>query len=221
MPAERETVGARSESPEDSFGIALICTGNRFRSPLAEAFLRRDGEDIPLSVHSYGTRRVGPLPPLPEALEAAARYGLKLDRHRARPLDGIRLNDADLVLGFERAHIATGVVDAGAARQRTFLLTEIVGLLAALRPVDGLPSAERARERVAKAHELRAATRGAAPIAEVPDPLGGSVRGYVESASRLAALCQDLLRGLFGESTGPDRERLIAGRRAGQPVPRR
>jgi protein-tyrosine-phosphatase len=206
---------------ERRFEIALICTGNRFRSPLAEGFLAKYGHGLPLKLQSFGTRDVGPLPPLREALETATSYGLELDRHQARSLRGTSLTTADLVLGFERLHVATAVVDAGASRQGTFMLPEIVGLLAALPPAKGLPSPDRARERVAKAHELRAAQREAAPVAELPDPLGGPARGYVESASRLADLCQNLLRGLFGASTSLDPERLVAPPPAGQPVPPR
>jgi protein-tyrosine phosphatase len=218
VPAEPERRRVRGGTPEDAFRIALICTGNRFRSPLAEAFLRRDSGDLPVSLHSYGTRRIGPMPPLPEALEAAARYGLELDHHRARPLDGVRLSGADLVLGFERAHVATGVVDAGAGRQRTFLLQEIVGLLASLPPVEGQPSPELARERVARAHKLRAWKAEASPRAELRDPLGGPPAGYVESASRLADLCQDLLRGLFGLTRLPPLEQLAAPPRSERAV---
>jgi protein-tyrosine phosphatase len=218
VPGEPETNAARGRGREDVFRIALICTGNRFRSPIAEAFLRRDGGELPISLHSYGTRSVGPLPPLPEALEAAAKYALELGRHRARPLDGIRLNNADLVLGFERLHVATGVVDAGAARQRAFLLPEIVGLLASLPPVEGPPTPELARERVLRSHELRAALNEGVAGGELGDPLGGPARGYMESAARLADLCQKLLRGLFGTRSSPAAERLVPPTRRPQSV---
>jgi protein-tyrosine phosphatase len=181
------------------FQIALICTGNRFRSPLAEGFLRKYGDELPLSVQSFGTKEVGPLPPLREALEAAATYGLELDRHRACSLGGTRLTDADLVIGFERRHVATAVVDAGAPRERTFTLPELAGLLALLPTVNGTPSADRARERVARAHKLRPPRRNLANLAELADPLGGPPRGYSELAGQLSEFCQSILRGLFGD----------------------
>lgn len=183
------------------FEIALICTGNRFRSPLAEGFLRRHGRDLPLALRSFGTRDLGPLPPLPQALDAATAYELDLDRHRASSLQGVELRDADLVLGFERVHVATAVVDAGAPRRRTFTLPELVELLDWLPRADDRPSAARARERVARAHELRAASRESANLAELRDPIGGPPAWYSETAARLAQLCHTLLRGLFGERT--------------------
>ena len=184
-----------------SFEIALICTGNRFRSPLAEGFLRNYGRDLPLTLQSFGTMDIGPLPPLPEALEAARTYGLDLDRHRACSLGSTRLTEADLIVGFERIHVARAVIDAGATRQRTFTLPEIASLLALLPTAHGAPEADRARERVARAHALRAAGHELAEFAELADPLGGPPRGYSELGARLADLCQSVLRGLFGDST--------------------
>jgi protein-tyrosine phosphatase len=198
----------RTAASKPVFQIALICTGNRFRSPLAEGFLRKYGDELPLSVRSFGTKEVGPLPPLREALEAAAMYGLELDRHRACSLGGTRLTDPDLVIGFERLHVATAVVEAGALRERTFTLPELAGLLALLPRVNGAPVADRARERVTQAHKLRPPGRNLADLAELADPLGGPPRGYSELAGQLAELCQSILRGLFGDFETLQRGRL-------------
>jgi protein-tyrosine phosphatase len=194
---------------ERQFEIALICTGNRFRSPLAEGFLGKYGQDLPLRLQSFGTKDVGPLPPLPEALATATTYGLELGGHRARSLRGSSLTDADLVVGFERIHVATAVVDAGASRQRTFTLPEIVALIGRLPRPNGPPRADHARQRVASAHELRARNRESAGFAELGDPLGGPARRFSEMASQLADLCRSLLSGLFGDARILDRERLM------------
>ncbi len=71
-----------------TFQIVLICTGNRFRSALAEGFLRKLGTGLPLELRSLGTRDAGPAPPLLEAFELATKHGLDLTRHRARSLGG-------------------------------------------------------------------------------------------------------------------------------------
>jgi protein-tyrosine-phosphatase len=200
--------GGRDHLPDRSpLQIALICTGNRFRSPLAEGFLRRYGHGLPLELQSFGTKDIGSVPVLPEALESAARYGLELDRHRARSLHAARLADADLVLGFERVHVATVVVDWDAARQRTFTLPEIVGLLALMPAPEGAPSTAEARRRIAKAHQSRA-RRGNDSLPELSDPLGGPAPGYSKIAGQLAGLCQSLLAGLFGAPLDENRERL-------------
>jgi hypothetical protein len=99
------------------------------------------------------------------------------------------LSDVDLVLGFEKFHLAAAVVDGGAARSRVFTLPELVGLLEDLRH-EGTP-----RERIAAAAEVRG------PIgrpAEIADPFGepaayqGQVAAEVVRLSeRLASLLAD------------------------------
>jgi protein-tyrosine phosphatase len=185
---------------EPTFQIVLICTGNRFRSPIAEGLLRKLGEGLPLELVSFGTREVGPLPPLTEAFEAAARYGLDLDRHRACSLRGEDLRSSDLILGFEHLHIATAVVDAGAPRERSFTLPGFVDVLPSIPAPSRLGTVAGAREVVAAAARMQAAGTGGSRPAEMPDPLDGPPEGYVESATRLQELCVRLLAGLFGRS---------------------
>ncbi len=69
-------------------------------------------------------------------------------------------------------------MDARARRERTFLLTELVGLLAHVAlPVDTWP-VERARSVVREANELR--RRGpTSQWEEIADPMGGPEAGFV------------------------------------------
>ena len=89
-------------------------------------------------------------------MEIARELGLDLSEHRARGLAQVDLSRADLVLGFERRHIKSSVVESGAPREVSFTLPELVGLLGRI-PGPPLPSdpAERARVRVRQAHALR------------------------------------------------------------------
>ena len=101
----------------DDFDVVVICSGNRFRSPIAEAVLRREAEGLPVRVRSFGT--------MDAALRARALRG---DRARAelRPRPDVApvpparrrdLSGADLVIGFEQIHVSMAVVGAGAQRE--------------------------------------------------------------------------------------------------------
>lgn len=185
---------------DGAFKVVLVCTGNRFRSPLAEALLRSLGAGLPLSIQSLGTRNVGAIPVLPQAQEAALRLGVTLTGHRTRPLAEERLGDADLVLGFERAHVARAVVDGGARRERTFTLPEIVELLPLVESPLALGTTEAARGVIALANRLRLRRRPD-ELPEVADPLKGPVRRFAQVATEVERLCRELLRGLFGAAT--------------------
>ena len=113
----------------DTFSIAFVCTGNRFRSPLAAAFVHRLTLGLPVRTESYGTLRVEDAPPLPEAAEMAVWCGVSLAEHRTRFVNNASLENIDLLLGFEPAHVRQAVVDAQAPRERSFMLGEFVPLL--------------------------------------------------------------------------------------------
>jgi low molecular weight protein-tyrosine phosphatase len=187
----------------DAFQLVLICTGNRFRSPLAEGQIRSLVGPAPIHVRSLGLAELGPVPPLPEALEEAGRFGLDLSGHRARALQGEDLSGADLVLGFERIHLATAVVEANAERDRTFTLPELVELLDELDPRGGGELVDRARRVVGLAADVRRG-RGAAPVLpEVPDPWGGPPEVYRETAERVIELTRALGERVFGMTASP------------------
>jgi protein-tyrosine-phosphatase len=46
---------------EDSFDVVFICTGNRFRSAIAEGLMRRLTEGIAVQTTSAGTLDLGPV----------------------------------------------------------------------------------------------------------------------------------------------------------------
>src|SRR4051812_47299631 len=135
---------------DDRFRIAVICTGNRFRSPLTAALLKRRLEGIPSSVGSAGTLGLD-RPALREAVELARERGLDLSAHRTRFLPPRSLGRADIVLGFEPAHLEAAQEAGGAPPDRTFTLPELVGLLEGIDVDPALPKLERARAAVATA----------------------------------------------------------------------
>jgi protein-tyrosine-phosphatase len=181
----------------DRFSLLFLCAGNRFRSPLAAAFLRRLTIGLPVTVASAGMLEVGDAPALPEALNLGAWGGVDLSGHRARRLAAEHLRGVDLVLGFEQIHIRQAVIDTGADRTGAFTLGELVGLLGELDRVGPdrfLP--EIARERVRLADELRSDRLSTAD--DVPDPFGGSKKDYRDTAIRIQRLVLALGADLFG-----------------------
>jgi protein-tyrosine-phosphatase len=180
------------------FSIAFVCTGNRFRSPLAEAFVQRLTFGLPVTIGSYGTLPIENQPPLPEAVEIALWCGISLSEHRTRFLNNASLEDVDLLLGFEPAHIQQAVVDAQAPRERSFTLRDFVSLLPAAGPAARDEDvAERARSLVAAAG-VRFAELSKPTMSAMRDPLGGPWKLYRQTASDIRDLSVTLVDRLFG-----------------------
>jgi protein-tyrosine phosphatase len=182
----------------DRFSLLFLCAGNRFRSTLAAAFVRRLTLGLPVTVASAGTLLVGDAPPLPEARTLGAWCGVDLSAHRARQLTPDHLCDVDLLLGFEQVHVRHAVVDAGVARARAFTLGELVSLLRELEPpTPGCPPVDRARERIRLADERRVGDSFSVAD-DVPDPFGGSKKVYRSTAVQIQRLSLELVDELFG-----------------------
>jgi protein-tyrosine phosphatase len=179
-----------------TFRLVVLCTGNRFRSPLAEVLLRDLTAELPVEVSSGGTLSLPPTPALPEAIEAANGMKLDLNAHRCRHMTEADLSTADLVVGFERSHVAAAVVDGGAAPERTFTMPELVGLLRSVDPHEQEP-VSRAREAVELAHRERAGNPQLLDSTELADPYGRSQKVYRETAERVEALSEELAARLF------------------------
>ena len=185
----------------NGFQVAFVCTGNRFRSPLAAALFARASGDVPLHIESLGTLDLGSVPVLPEAAAAADGLGIDLSQHRARGIVPASLKDCDLVVGFERAHLAAAVIEGGAPRGRTFTLPELVELLDhADQRTDG-ETIDRARRSIAAADSVR---RGLdrTRLPEVQDPLGRSSGEQAAIARLVESLTVSLARALFGDVSG-------------------
>jgi protein-tyrosine phosphatase len=180
----------------DDFDVVVICSGNRFRSPIAEAVLRRAADGLPVRVRSFGTMDLPSGHALSEALELAPGYGLDLMSHRSHPLAGTDLSGADLVIGFEQIHVSTAVVGARARRERTFLITELVAGLDETGPPQADGVVERARAVVRQADESRRAAHRIPQ--EIADPIGGSAAGYRKTADEVYRLTSRVAERLFG-----------------------
>lgn len=198
--------------PGDGFEIVVICTGNRFRSPLVAAYLREATKGLPVSVSSAGTLDLGGLPVLEGAAAAARQLSLDLGDHVSRFVGSVPLGGADLVIGFERMHVTTAVVDGGAKRERTFTLPELVSLLEQYEAPQASNPAERARLAIEQADRARGRD-SALLVPQIADPIGTSAKAQRRTAFELIDLAGRLVTELFGRpvelvNRRPWRERL-------------
>jgi protein-tyrosine phosphatase len=198
----RSADGRRRE-PCLTFEVVFVCTGNRYRSVLAEAAFREAARGHEVRVGSFGTLDVGAAGPLPEALELARGLGLDISRHFARCVVGTDLSDASLVLGFELAHLGVAVADAGAPRERTFMLAELVALLEHVQAATSADPIERAQELVSLAHTLRQSGARPAASAEIEDPIGRPLDRQEAIGHQVFVAAARLAEQLFGPRAEP------------------
>jgi protein-tyrosine phosphatase len=188
-----------ASAAQEAFSIAFVCTGNRFRSPITEAMIRSRVLDVPLTTVSVGRNDARPGPALPEAMEVAHELGLDLAGHRARALVPRELKGFDLVLGFERAHVAEAIRLGGAPRDRAFTLMEFADLLSEIGPIRSTDPLERARLAVTRAHDHRRLVRKYGMAVDLMDPIGQTIGAYRNSAAQIGRLMDRLIAGLFGK----------------------
>lgn len=91
--------------------IAVVCTGNTCRSPMAETLFREKlsqklGCEDAVRVLSAGVAAAAGSGASPQAVEVMGNRGLDLTGHASRPLDESVMNVADLVLTLTRGHRA-------------------------------------------------------------------------------------------------------------------
>lgn len=183
----------------DRFDIVFVCTGNRFRSPIAAAAFAAAAADHPVRVHSLGMLDMRGAPALPEALRICSSLGLDLSNHRSRRLSDLPLGGVDLVIGFERKHVVSAVVHGGAPPERSFLLAELVETLEASELPDAEDAVARARCAVALVGERRPED---ATSMSIPDPYGASDAEYERTAAHVRDLAARLAALLFGRDDG-------------------
>lgn len=203
MPAARVTHVGDHSTMVERFRVAFICTGNRFRSPLAAAVFEQESARGDVQATSFGSLDIGPMPPLKEAVKASRSIGLDIAGHLARALPLADLALADLVVGFEQVHLDAAVREADAPPDKTFTLPELVSFLERQPPTRIGHPIERARSRVIRAHLMRLATPSVeAP--EIADPIGLRPGKQDQIADAVERLTRRLARLLF-EDNGSSR----------------
>jgi len=183
---------------ESDAEVVFVCTGNRARSPIAEALLRRRLAGNRVRVASRGTIETGPAGVLPEMIRAAHGLGVDLTSHVARPITRGELANASLVVGFEPSHVASAVVDGKAPAEAAFTLLELLSSLERL----GTPDLSRdpiagLGDLVRRAHAHRpGGDRLRAP--SIADPLGASQATFDRLAADIAVMVDSLAFLMFG-----------------------
>ncbi len=91
--------------------VAVVCTGNTCRSPMAEALLRerlrqKTGSEDSVLVVSAGVAAMPGSSAAQQAVQVMSRRGLDLTGHGSRPLDERLVGLADLILTMTKQHAA-------------------------------------------------------------------------------------------------------------------
>ena len=183
-------------SPET---VLIVCTANQCRSPLAGALLRRALEGIDVRVLDAGTGEGG-YPVTEGTLEVAERLDLELGDHLSTTIDAALVDQADLILTMERAHVRTIVLEHPDAWAKTFTLKELVRRSEALgTPRNGEPLAEW----LAELHEgrNRVDLLGASPVDDVADPTSDRRVDHGSLAEELDALVDATVALLWPDSS--------------------
>ncbi len=190
--------------------VLFVCTGNICRSPLAEAFARRElaawrapatrpgpagRPEPPLEVASAGTHALDGHPATEEAIRAAAARGGELVYHHARRLTRQQIEHTDLVLCMAGEHHSFVLAMARKAARRTFLLSSFARAI------------EHAVASGPRALAERAAERAEVLVGDdVDDPIWLDQAAYDACAERLDGLVTYVVRRLLdplGPSTPP------------------
>jgi protein-tyrosine phosphatase len=84
---------------EPALRILIVCSANRFRSPLAEYLMRREWAGYMIDIESAGMHAQEGAPAHAAARAIAAAHGLTdIEAHRTRRLTPALLTNADLIL---------------------------------------------------------------------------------------------------------------------------
>lgn len=138
--------------------VLFVCTANRFRSPLAAAFFRKELEQTSSTLHQWkvdsaGTWTVPGLPALPETSLLARKYDLDLTRHRSKTVTAPLLTDQDLILVMETGQREALCNEFPATSERLHLLSWAAEARSYDIP-DAVYSLDAMREIAAMLHEL-------------------------------------------------------------------
>lgn len=108
--------------------ILFVCTANRFRSPLAEAYFNcsaaKKGDEQDFHAVSAGTWTENGYPATSDAQRLARLQGLDIEKHQSREISGKILEGSDLVLVMEAGHKEAIVHEFPFVTNRIFLLSE-------------------------------------------------------------------------------------------------
>ncbi len=164
--------------------VLVVCTANQCRSPMAERLLARRLEQagIDARVGSAGFL-AGGAPAADGAVAALDRLGLDLRDHRSRTIDTDLLDEADVTITMEGAHVVDIATTWSGHGHRAITLSDAIdGLAVAVeQPLDDPQSLRIWAEEVHRA----SVTSVFDQRRDVPDPMGRSRRAFRTTAGLL------------------------------------
>ena len=160
--------------------VVFLCTGNAARSVMGGAVMAAAAPEM--TVTTAGTHVVEGQPISWRTRDALADVGLRADGHRGRQLRDADVAAADLIVGFEAAHVAWVRRNYPEAAAKTATLKYLVDHL----PAAGGTPAWRIAQLGLDAVVLERQE-------DVDDPAGGDVDSYKACARDVDRLVRDLL----------------------------
>ena len=159
---------------------------------MAEAFLKEQLVQAysEIKVLSAGTNAENNLNATEEAIKAMEKFEIDLSNHKTRLLDQHIVDGAELIIVMTRPHELSISKIQQKARNRTFLIGEIVRLGSLISNSGKLPPIN---SWVKELHSARGGhmTSGRAAD-EIPDPFGKSFEEYEKVAKKLHGICEVL-----------------------------
>ncbi len=165
---------------------------------MAEALLRHrlDALEVDIDVASAGFTTTG-RPAGRKAVKALNRLvphlGAELESHSSEVLTSERIDEAMIVVGMTRKHLADVIALSEEAFERCFTLKELVTRGVEVGP---LADDESAGDWIKKVHDGRdsSAYLGAGPDTDIDDPVGRSTRYFNSTAADIDRLVNELIK---------------------------